>query len=766
MVRTAKHFLILFAVAVTACLGADTVAAAPGDLDATWTACGNTTGTACSGTNGLDYDVYGLGVDANGSIRASVGANTYNGQNSGGRFKRFASDGTLASGWPTVAGFTGSSYASVYDAVNDRTYVVGDFSSYNNGSSVQRDFVARLDGTGALETSWQGCYLNDCAANNGLNTNAYAVALDSSNVPIVGGGFGGYNFGSSPSSYVAGIVKLVAGDIASGWVCRGGITASTAVRAIAVQADGKIIIGGNFTDYGNQAGVGTGCVAGAAGTRVTRSLIARLNADGSLDTTWTACGAVAGTACTGTNGFLTTGVSIRALKLQPDGKLLVGGTFTQFNGSAANYVMRLNADGTRDTSFMASPAIGASGAVNSIDLNPTGRIYIGGAFNFVNGSTCRKVARLLEDGTLDPSFTCAFASGDGDVNAVAYDSTSRRLYVGGAFTAIGGVTRSRLAALSGVSAPSAPLSPSATAGEREATVSWSTPASSDGLAVTGYTVTGSPGGTCTTTSATTCTITGLTAGTQYTFTVTATSSAGVGVASAATAAVTPTAAAPGAPGQPTATAGDGSVAVSWSVPASDGGATITGYTVTGSPNGACTTTGATTCTITGLANGVAHTFTVTATNSAGTSSPSAASAAVTPASSASGSGASDTSGGGTSTRTPAFVGTPQTSASGVVLRVRVPSAGVVRIRGVRLARSLGVGGLVCTGSRTAATASTVAVDCRLTTAGRRTLAQVPLRVRLTVTFTAKGGGSAASSRSVVLPRVGPAPTPVPSVVTG
>ncbi|WP_433444954.1 fibronectin type III domain-containing protein [Nonomuraea sp. CA-141351] len=87
---------------------------------------------------------------------------------------------------------------------------------------------------------------------------------------------------------------------------------------------------------------------------------------------------------------------------------------------------------------------------------------------------------------------------------------------------------------------------------------------------------------------------------------------------------------PSAPTGVTATAGDSSATVSWIAPA-DGGAPITGYTVTASPGGAkATTTGATTATVTGLTNGTAYTFTVTATNAVGTSAASASSAPVTP----------------------------------------------------------------------------------------------------------------------------------------
>ncbi len=191
------------------------------------------------------------------------------------------------------------------------------------------------------------------------------------------------------------------------------------------------------------------------------------------------------------------------------------------------------------------------------------------------------------------------------------------------------------------SAPSSPATPATVPGapagpitaspeDSSAQVSWAVPADDGGSPITGYTVTSSPGGKhCSTSGATSCTVPGLTNGTSYTFTVYATNAIGNGPPSAASNAVTPVAV-PGPPTAVSATPGDGSAAVSWTAPASDGGSAITGYTVTSSPGGKHCSAAASPCTVTGLTNGTAYTFTVHATNAQGDGPESAPSSAVTP----------------------------------------------------------------------------------------------------------------------------------------
>ncbi len=152
------------------------------------------------------------------------------------------------------------------------------------------------------------------------------------------------------------------------------------VFAMAIQADGKIVIGGQFT----------------AVNGVPRQNVARLNADGSLDTTWSSQYTY------GANG------PIYAIALAPSGGILIGGNFTMAGNGTRTDLALLDADkGMADPSFAqgAGGDLGTDGTVRAILVQPDGKIVIGGEFNFVHGQSRRNIARLNADGSNDTPLT-------------------------------------------------------------------------------------------------------------------------------------------------------------------------------------------------------------------------------------------------------------------------------------------------------------------------------------------------------------------------
>ena len=177
--------------------------------------------------------------------------------------------------------------------------------------------------------------------------------------------------------------------------------------------------------------------------------------------------------------------------------------------------------------------------------------------------------------------------------------------------------------------PGQPTGVKATAGNAQAKVSFTAPASNGGSAITSYTVTASPENITKDGKASPITITGLTNGTAYTFTVTATNKIGTGLPSDPSAPVKPVTV-PDAPTGVAAVAGNAKATVSFTAPMSDGGSEITLYQVTSSPGGRKKAGTVSPIIVTGLTNGTAYAFTVKAKNAKGFGAASDPSNSVTP----------------------------------------------------------------------------------------------------------------------------------------
>ena len=150
------------------------------------------------------------------------------------------------------------------------------------------------------------------------------------------------------------------------------------VYSVAVQADGRVVIGGRFSSC-----------SGAS-----RSCIARLNPDGSLDTSFNPrSGAGGEQSVVYTVALQTVGATTR---------ILAGGNFSAMWGVARNNFARLNSDGSLDYSF--DPGDGPDGEVYSIVLQPDGKIMLAGMFRNVNQTRRVGIARLLDYGPVDTAF--------------------------------------------------------------------------------------------------------------------------------------------------------------------------------------------------------------------------------------------------------------------------------------------------------------------------------------------------------------------------
>jgi uncharacterized delta-60 repeat protein len=347
---------------------------------------------------GLNSSVHALALQSDGKVLAGGDFTSYNGT-SRPRLARINTDGTLDTGFvQTGTGLNSTVYELVLQS-DGKVLAGGWFASYNGTSSPR---LARINMDGTLDTSF-------VQTGTGLDSYVYALALQSDGKVLAGGVFTTYNGTSSPR-----LARLnTDGSLDTGFV-QTGAGLNSQVNELALQSDGKVIIGGNFTSY--------------AGTSSPK--LARLNTDGSLDTGFVQTGA-------GLNGL------VNALSIQSDGKVLAGGSFTDYNGTSRPRLARINTDGSLDTSFVQT-GTGLNNVVNAMALQSDGKVLVGGGFATYNGTSSPRLARINTDGTLDTSFVQTGTGLNTTVSALALQSDGKVL-AGGFFTAYNGISRPRLA---------------------------------------------------------------------------------------------------------------------------------------------------------------------------------------------------------------------------------------------------------------------------------------------------------------------------------
>lgn len=289
-------------------------------------------------------------------------------------------------------GFIGLPWCTTLDA-QGRVLVGGDITSYNG---TPRNRIARLQSSGLLDTSF------DPGA--GPNGTVLGIEVQPDGRILVVGGFTTYR-----GVACRGIVRLQPDGSLDTTFQPVIVQTVPPTFALALQPDGSTVFGGAFEWFG-----------GAVHERVMR-----LNSLGGLDTTFNP----------------SADNSVFALALQSDGRILVGGIFTSLSGVSRQRIGRLEPTGALDTSFVGL----ASDEVDSIAVQSDGKIVIGGFFTSYGGAPANRIVRLMPDGQRDASFQ-SNPGANAPVWTVAIDGTGS-LLIGGAFTQVGGVPRSRLARL-------------------------------------------------------------------------------------------------------------------------------------------------------------------------------------------------------------------------------------------------------------------------------------------------------------------------------
>jgi uncharacterized delta-60 repeat protein len=343
---------------------------------------------------GANNIVYALSQQADGKVLIGgdfTGVNDTTRNN----IARLNDDGSLDTGFDPGTGANNTVYALSQQA-NGKVLIGGGFTSINGAT---HNYIARLNANGSLDT--------DFDSSMGANNTVYALSQQADGKVLIGGDF--TNVNSTARNRIA---RLNAdGSLDTGFDPGNG--ANDTVRALSQQADGKVLIGGGFSSVNDTA----------------RNNIARLNADGSLDTGFD----------TGTGPNST----VATVAQQADGKVLIGGFFSEINGSGRNRIARLNADGSLDTGF--DPGTGANSVVYAVAQQADGRVLIGGAFSAVNGTVRPGIARLNANGSHDTGFDPGTGTG-GTVFAVSQQADGGVL-IGGGFTSINGSARNRIARL-------------------------------------------------------------------------------------------------------------------------------------------------------------------------------------------------------------------------------------------------------------------------------------------------------------------------------
>ena len=305
---------------------------------------------------GANGEVACVAVQPDGKILIAGSFTVVNGQ-ARNRIARLNPDGTVESTATFNPGTGASSdIRGLVVQADGRILMAGLFTTVNGQS---RNRIARLNADGTLES------LATFNPGTGANGEIATLAMQADGKILLGGVFNTIN--GQPRTFIA---RLHAnGSVESTATFNAGIGANDYVTAVALQADQKIVIGGIFTTMNGQP----------------RNRIARLNVDGTVEDIATF------------NPGSGADNPVRVLAIQADGKILLGGRFTNVNSQARSRIARLNADGTLESLATFDPGTGAHADVACLAIEPDGKILVGGVFTDIDDQTHTYIARLAND---------------------------------------------------------------------------------------------------------------------------------------------------------------------------------------------------------------------------------------------------------------------------------------------------------------------------------------------------------------------------------
>lgn len=396
---------------------------------------------------GSSLNVYSTTIQSDGKIIVVGDFTSLNGI-SANRFARLNTDGTIDTSFNVGTGANGSIYTCATQT-DGKTILAGAFTSFNGTTNKK---IVRLNIDGSLDATFN--------STTSINLGIHTMGLQSDGKIIIGGSF--TSFGTTSAKYIARLNSNGTLDT----TFNSGTGFNSAVFSIALQADGKPIIGGNFYSYNDTVSTGT----------------IRLNLDGTIDSTFTGTNSIAHSIAIQSNGkiilggnfsncagflrnnlarinengsidtsffpFFENGISsnggIRDIAFQSDGKIIIAGEFSTYNGISINKIARLNTDGTLDYTF--NIGTGVNGWIQKIEVLSDNKIIIVGAFTSYNGIIRNRIARLNSDGTIDSSFNSSGSGADNTILSVSIQ-TNGKIIIGGNFYTYNGTSRNQLARL-------------------------------------------------------------------------------------------------------------------------------------------------------------------------------------------------------------------------------------------------------------------------------------------------------------------------------